>query len=216
MRIASPNNRLFRAFGNWVIRRAMRTPYTHLFHDDGRPYMERFWLWRIGMPRGWQQLEKDVASMEAEARQCEMLFGREKAEGRWQKAAKWREQLYPKFAIRIHHIQSGDDRVFHDHPWNFATLILRGAYKETVPLTPEGGVRVTTWHWAGTLRLVRASQWHYLSFQENPELLFGREAWTLFITFPKRQSWGFLVDGVKVPWREYLAQRGGAKEATTP
>jgi hypothetical protein len=181
MRIASPDNRLFRAFGNWVIRRAMRTPYIHLFHDDGRPYMERFWLFRLGKSRS------------NESGEC-----------------------YPWFGMRVHHIQSGDDRVFHDHPWNFATLILRGSYKETVPLTPRGEFCVTTWHQAGTLRLVRASQWHYLSFQENPEVLTGREAWTLFITSPKRQSWGFLVDGVKVPWRQYLAQRAGAKGAATP
>jgi hypothetical protein len=29
-------------------------------------------------------------------------------------------------------------------------------------------------------------------------------ATTLFITGKYRGTWGFLVDGVKVPWREYL------------
>ena len=29
-------------------------------------------------------------------------------------------------------------------------------------------------------------------------------AWTLFITWRKQGTWGFLVDGAKVPWRKYL------------
>lgn len=29
-------------------------------------------------------------------------------------------------------------------------------------------------------------------------------AWTLFISWRWRGVWGFLVDGRKVPWREYL------------
>lgn len=177
MRIANPQSRLFQAFANWCIRRAMRTPYTHLFHDDGRPYMERFWLLRLGKSRSNESGEN-----------------------------------YPWFGIRVHHIQSGDERVFHDHPWNFATLILRGSYKETVPVALDGVWRIATWYHAGSLRFVRASQWHFLSLQDDPEVIFGGCAWTLFITFRKRQSWGFLVNGVKVPWREYLAKRGGAKE----
>jgi hypothetical protein len=28
--------------------------------------------------------------------------------------------------------------------------------------------------------------------------------WTLFITGRNRGTWGFMVDGKKVPWREYL------------
>ena len=30
-------------------------------------------------------------------------------------------------------------------------------------------------------------------------------AWTLFISGPYKGTWGFLVDGVKKPWREYFA-----------
>lgn len=165
MRIAPSNSRLFRAFGDWAIRRAMRTPYFHLFHDDGRPYMERFWLLRIGKSR----LNENGES-------------------------------YPWFGIRIHHIQSSDERVFHDHPWNFITLILRGGYTEKRPVGSDR-------HTAGSIRFMRATQWHFLLL--GP----GADAWTCFITFRKRQSWGFLVDGKKVPWREYLAQRAAARKA---
>lgn len=36
--------------------------------------------------------------------------------------------------------------------------------------------------------------------------------WTLFITWRKRGSWGFDVDGREVPWREYLAQTQSPSE----
>jgi hypothetical protein len=163
--------RLFRAFGDWAIQRAMRTPYTHITHDDGRPYMERFWLLRLGKSRSNESGEN-----------------------------------YPWFGIRVHHIQSGDDRVFHDHPWPFATLILRGGYTEKTPLILEDGSTLNAFmrsrHFgAGSFRRMPANQWHYLT------LAPGEEAWTLFITGRKRQGWGFLVNGVKVPWRQYLAAR---------
>lgn len=216
---AALRSRLFNAFADWAIRRAMRTPYTHLFHDDGRPYMQRFWLLRIGMPKGWRQMEKDVEAMEATARECERLFGAEKAGGRWCKAAKWRQQLYPRFGIRIHRIMSSDDRAFHDHPWNFATLILRGGYTEFTPSgIAHGSVTVATdydgalpvtytntcaiHYRAGQLLRRKATAWHYL------QLAPGEETWTLFFTGPKRQTWGFLVDGLlKVPYRLYLQRR---------
>lgn len=46
--ISGLKQRYFDAFAGWVIRRALRTPYRHLRHADGRPYMDRYWLFRIG------------------------------------------------------------------------------------------------------------------------------------------------------------------------
>lgn len=219
-------NHLFNAFADWAIRRAMRTPYFHLFHDDGRPYMERFWLLRIGMPRGWRQLEADVKSMEACARAHELVAGKAAAAagkaaaaGRWARATEWRAQLYPRFGICIHRIQSSDARAFHDHPWNFTTLILRGGYTEYTPsgidasqitLASEydGSEPVTyTRHCAvryraGQVLRRRASAWHYLQLEP------GAETWTMFCVGRKRHRWGFLVDGLlKVPYDIYLRAR---------
>lgn len=169
--LANLKANLFRAFGDWAIARAMRTPYRHLYHDDGRPYMGRYWLLRVGKSRSDDSGD-----------------------------------TYPWFGIRIHHIASSDDRVFHDHPWTFLTLILRGGYTEVTPLRLSyPAITLRTKFRAGSLRLVRASQWHFL------ELDPGTSAWTLFITFPKAQDWGFLVNGIKVPWRQYLARRAADK-----
>lgn len=33
------------------------------------------------------------------------------------------------FSIRIHHWFTGDDdRYFHDHPWNFICIVIKGSY----------------------------------------------------------------------------------------
>ncbi|MGC1549862.1 MAG: hypothetical protein WA777_15175 [Rhodanobacter sp.] len=180
--------RLLLAFGNWAIQRAMRTPYLHLYHDDGRPYMERYWLFRIGQSRQYPDEDSETC---------------------------------PLFSIRVHRIVSSDDRTFHDHPWNYTTLILRGGYTEVTPrwgiiqpymitmaddydghdpclYNTNNGVRYE----AGSVLRRKADNWHFLEL--NP----GEEAWTMFIMGPKRQDWGFLVDGlVKVFWRDYLARR---------
>lgn len=105
-------------------------------------------------------------------------------------------------AVRIHHIlRSDDDRVFHDHPWNYLTIILRGGYTEVVPVFVDGiytGER-RTWRGPGSILFRRAEHWHRL------EVPPGESAWTLFITGRKRQQWGFLRDPeYKVFWRRYL------------
>jgi hypothetical protein len=100
-------------------------------------------------------------------------------------------------SIRIHHIVRPDgDRHLHDHPWNARTIILRGWYSEELPETPN-------WR-----------RWHFRSRGYTGRLLFGQfhridevatgGAWTMFITWGYRGTWGFEVDGNKVPWREYL------------
>lgn len=37
-------------------------------------------------------------------------------------------------------------------------------------------------------------------------------AWTLFITWKYRGTWGFDVDGVKVPYKQYFKERDNAME----
>lgn len=148
-----------------IIRRAMRTPYTHL-----AGYMERFWLFRFG----------------------------QRGEGE--------SGPYPLIGARVHHILRSDlDRHFHDHPWPFVTIILRGGYFEERPVLNAAGFVVATherWHGAGSILFRRAGDLHRLRLPQ------GSTAWTLFSTGPKVQTWGFLVGNKKVPWREYLGEEG--------
>jgi hypothetical protein len=95
-------------------------------------------------------------------------------------------------SIRIHHICQPDrDPHLHDHPWNARTIILRGAYLED-----------------------RMNREHFRVPGDTARLMFGEYhriaqisdggVWTLFITGRNRGTWGLLVEGVKVPYREYL------------
>lgn len=112
-----------------------------------------------------------------------------------------REQPLP-FSARIHHIlRSDDDRHFHDHPWNYVTIILRGGYYEVTPRVVNGEIvgEKSEWYGPGTILRRRAEHWHRLV------LPYGKTATTLFIMGRKRQSWGFLTTPkFKTYYRNYL------------
>jgi hypothetical protein len=121
--------------------------------------------------------------------------------GRWwvlnayDDAYKRRYSWFP-WSVRLHYIRRADaDRHLHNHPWNSRTIILKGWYREE---RPDG----TFLREAGYTGQIRHDQYHRIA-EVCPE-----GVWTLFITGPKRGAWGFKVDGVLVPWREYLKQQG--------
>jgi len=106
-------------------------------------------------------------------------------------------------AARIHHIlKSDDDRAFHDHPWPYMTIILKGGYWEVTPSYDMSGLYTgekRTWHGAGSVLFRKAKTWHRL---EIPE---GEQTWTLFVTGKWQQKWGFMPNPkTKVPYKEYL------------
>jgi hypothetical protein len=95
------------------------------------------------------------------------------------------------WSFRIHHIMRPDeDRDLHDHPWNARTIILRGWYIEQ---------RQIMWRRRATGDTARLNHGEYHRIdQVSPCGVI-----TLFITSKWRGDWGFLVNGVKVPWRTY-------------
>lgn len=97
-------------------------------------------------------------------------------------------------SIRLHHILREDlaDHL-HDHPWDARTIILSGWYREWT----EEGVYLRR---PGDTRRILFGEYHHIS-----EVSPGG-VWTLFITWKYRGTWGFKVDGVKIPYREYLAR----------
>ncbi len=152
---------------DWLIRRAKRTPYTHITGPDGSVYMERYWLFNPYQPH---------------------------SDGRrpwWQ---------FP-IAIRLHRIMRKDgDRDLHDHPWNARTIILRGWYEEVRlgKQTPHGHMKYWPMRVAGDTACLRYGEYHQITEVSDDGV------WTMFITGRHQGTWGFLVDGVKVPWRQYL------------
>lgn len=170
------------AIADWLIARAKLTPYQHIMSADGTEmYMGRWWLFNP--------------------------YSRET-----HKPALW----WCPWSFRIHHIMRPDeDRDLHDHPWNARTIILRGWYTEerleratfVDTLTPgrqllwlpDDEIRklVTVQRNPGDTVRLNHGEYHRID-QVSPGGVI-----TLFITSKWRGDWGFLVNGVKVPWRTY-------------
>jgi hypothetical protein len=105
-------------------------------------------------------------------------------------AYRWTLNLW-LFSIRVHQwIRSDDKRHFHDHPWHFITLVLRGSYTD---VSPSGRDELRM----GSVRFRRATHRHYV------EVPLGG-ALTVILTSPPVRNWGFWVKGVfKRPLRYF-------------
>lgn len=86
------------------------------------------------------------------------------------------------FSIRLHHwIASDDDRAFHDHPWWFLTLVLRGGYTDR----SDTGDDALSF---GSIRFRRAQHKHTAVVNQGG-------CWTLLLCGPESREWGFWVNG---------------------
>lgn len=149
---------------DWLINRAMKTPYYHIMKGDDL-YMARYWLFNPYKPGPGK-------------------------EGR----AKYN---WCPFNVRIHWIRRADsDEHLYDHPWNIRAFILRGWYVEQRDVNRKLTGLVN--RGVGDTAALKFGQYHRIA-EVAPE-----GAWTLFVSGPYQGTWGFLVGGVKVNWREYL------------
>ena len=99
------------------------------------------------------------------------------------------------FSIRIHYWHSGDDpRYFHDHPWWFVTLVLKGSYSD---VTEHGRERMTP----GTIRYRGALHRHTVDVAKGG-------CWTFMITGPAVRLWGFWVNGKFKKSNKFFLEHG--------
>lgn len=108
------------------------------------------------------------------------------------------------FNIFVHKFLKSDPDDVHDHPWPYATLILKGGYYEWTPEFDSAGRKVgEVCHWRGPghFRRCRADSFHRI------ELKADVECWTLFMPGPHRREWGFLVNDDWIQHEQYLANR---------
>lgn len=175
----------------WLIERAKRTPYYPITSRDGDEiYMDRWWV--------FNPYSKDASG----------------------NAGPPRWPWLP--SIRVHHImRADDDDHLHDHPWNARTIVLHNWYEEERPgdIWQQGESyrvvdnptkfepREVFMRRAGYTGRVLFGQYHRIS-----EVAQGG-VFTLWFTWDYRGTWGFLVDGKKVPWRTYL-QAKAVREGT--
>lgn len=112
-------------------------------------------------------------------------------------------QQFP-FNVFLHKFLKGDPDDVHDHPWPYATVILKGGYYEWVPEFDLQGKKISeTRHWRGPghVRLSKSTSYHRI------ELKSDITAWTLFMPGPKKRDWGFLVNNQWIQHEQYLKQR---------
>ena len=108
------------------------------------------------------------------------------------------------FNVFLHKFLKSDPDDVHDHPWPYATLILKGGYWEWIPIFDSVGRttgEIQHWRGPGHFRTCSATSYHRIELDPNIT------AWTLFMPGPKQREWGFLVKNKWVQWQEYLQQR---------
>lgn len=126
---------------------------------------------------------------------------------------RWMLKLPFGFSLRLHRWFSSDDkRAMHNHPWNFATLVLQGAYEDWTkgPICAAcNGVGRRYIRPVEYVDSVECQACKGQGFQISRELMnkgrFSYRAadhthtvnvlpggcWTLLLMWPKKQPWGF-------------------------
>lgn len=108
------------------------------------------------------------------------------------------------FNVFLHKFLKSDPDHVHDHPWPYATLILKGGYYEYVPVFNEEGLKISEhcyWRSPGHFRICSANSYHRI------EIKPGVECWTLFMPGPQKREWGFLVDNKWMENGKYFEYR---------
>lgn len=112
---------------------------------------------------------------------------------------RWRIIQTPWFGIYLHHIlKSDEEKHMHDHPWDFASLILWNGYEEN---TPVGMHRVSFWH----LNVHDAEDLHKIT------LFNGKPTWSLFFVGQRRREFGFATEDGWVHNKTYRQNKRDGK-----
>jgi hypothetical protein len=89
---------------------------------------------------------------------------------RWELRTPWGSVLLHRMHAPVEH------QHFHDHPWNFWSIVLWGGYSERI----RGAG--TEWRGAGSIRYRRAECAHKTT-------TYDRVSWSLCFTGPKIREW---------------------------
>jgi hypothetical protein len=96
--------------------------------------------------------------------------------------------------VALHTIVQSDDPIFHNHPWPYLTIILKGGYYEHTPLFNVAGEKfaeICHWRGPGSIIWRKAKEFHWLELENNKSVA------TLFFMGVRSQEWGFLVEAKK-------------------
>jgi hypothetical protein len=104
------------------------------------------------------------------------------------------------FNVTLHEILQSDEPVFHDHPWPYMTIILKGGYYEHTPVFDKSGkllADVSKWRGPGSIICRKSKEYHWLELHNNEPTT------SLFFMGPQLKDWGFWK-GKWVTNTEYL------------
>jgi hypothetical protein len=120
--------------------------------------------------------------------------------------------IWPDFGIYLHAIHKPDAECdLHNHPWRWCVaIILWGGYEEERLAWLSG--RTKGWYWPAVIRRVLrpfSINWLTPADYHRIDKLRGKVSWSLFITGPRFQEWGFFNrETFKfTPIKEYRRQR---------
>lgn len=123
----------------------------------------------------------------------------------------------PWLGVYLHRIIRPDaERHVHDHPWPFASLVLRGGYTEVIV---RGTARTVAGVLGGGTIVQGTRRWRRGSFHRMPLDMAHRivhvepRTVTLVLVGRKVRDWGFWTDDGWVRWDEYLTDEYGTDRA---
>ena len=122
-----------------------------------------------------------------------------------------KDRTWFPFNVFVHKFLKSDPDDVHDHPWPYATLILKGGYWEWVPIFDKSGKQFSEtaiWRGPGSFRMCSANSFHRIEIDPNVE------CWTLFMPGPQKREWGFLVKNKWIPNGEYLQYKHNEYKST--
>ena len=108
------------------------------------------------------------------------------------------------FNVFVHKFLKSDPDDVHDHPWPYATLILKGGYWEWIPIFNTVGEKINEyklWRGPGHFRICKSTSYHRIELDPNVT------AWTMFMPGPQKREWGFLVNNKWIHNDNYLKNR---------
>lgn len=113
----------------------------------------------------------------------------------FRKTRRWLPSIY------LHCFESSDeDRELHNHPWKISiSFILSGKYLEEKLVNGKIARRLMK---PGKINIVRDREFHRID-------LLDKKVWTLFISGPKTQDWGFVDRNTEKyeSWQDHEARK---------
>ena len=114
-----------------------------------------------------------------------------------------KDRTWFPFNVFVHKFCKSDPDDVHDHPWPYATLILKGGYYEWLPQFNSKGEKIgelQVWRRPGHFRICGANSYHRIELDPSVE------CWSLFMPGPQKRKWGFLVGNKWIESEEYLSK----------